>query len=60
MSKACKNCSRLNESNVCVSCGATDFSSRWSGMVIIINPEKSIVAEKLAKKEKGEYALTVQ
>ncbi|MAF89446.1 MAG: transcription elongation factor subunit Spt4 [archaeon] len=60
MSKACKACSRLNESNVCVACGATDFSSRWNGLVIIINPEKSVVAEKLGIKEKGEYALSVQ
>ncbi|MDP7260896.1 MAG: transcription elongation factor subunit Spt4, partial [archaeon] len=43
-----------------VACGATDFSSWWNGVVIIINPEKSVVAEKLGIKEKGEYALSVQ
>jgi DNA-directed RNA polymerase subunit E" len=58
--KACKSCRKITEDNVCPICQNTDLSTRWRGLVVIINPEKSQVAEKLEIKEKGEYALIVQ
>lgn len=60
MKKACKSCKRLTNEKMCPACGEVDFSNRWSGLAIIINPENSKVADKLNITEKGEYALIVQ
>ncbi len=60
MIHACKKCRRLTEANVCPVCGSTEFSNRWSGLAIIIDPEHSEVAKKLGITQKGEYALIVQ
>lgn len=60
MLKACKACNKLTEASTCPVCQGHDLSSRWSGLVIIINPQDSEVAEKLEITEKGEYALIVQ
>jgi DNA-directed RNA polymerase subunit E" len=59
MKKACKNCQKLTEENVCPVCGSTELSNRWTGLVIIINTESEI-AKKLNITVPGEYALKVQ
>ena len=59
MKKACKNCLKLTEGNVCPVCGSTELSNRWTGLVIIINTESEI-AKKLEITVPGEYALKVQ
>ncbi|MFH1450794.1 MAG: transcription elongation factor subunit Spt4 [archaeon] len=58
--KACKSCRRITEEGVCPVCQGTDLSTRWRGLAVIINPEKSLVAKKLEIDQKGEYALIVQ
>ncbi len=60
MKKACKKCRRLTKKNVCPACGSVEFSKRWSGLAIILDPSNSKVADKLEITEKGEYALIVQ
>ncbi|MFH1450862.1 MAG: transcription elongation factor subunit Spt4 [archaeon] len=58
--KACKNCRKITEESVCPVCNSADLSTRWRGLAVIINPEKSEVAKKLEINQKGEYALIVQ
>lgn len=58
--KACKNCHKVTESSTCPACGSAELSSRFSGVVLIFDPEKSEVAKRLSIKTKGEYALIVQ
>jgi|TARA_Y100000031_G_C8060355_1_gene310335 DNA-directed RNA polymerase subunit E" len=58
--KACKNCRKITEESTCPICHGNELSTRWRGLAVIINPDKSQVAEKLEIKEKGEYALIVQ
>ncbi|MFH1424857.1 MAG: transcription elongation factor subunit Spt4 [archaeon] len=58
--KACKKCNRITDKHICPVCGNEDMSSRWSGLLIILNPETSEVAKKLGITQKGEYALIVQ
>ena len=60
MKKACKNCRRLTEESVCPLCNSHDLSTRWSGLVIIIDPANSEIAKKLDIKAPGEYALRVK
>ncbi len=56
--KAYKKCSTLYEKeNKCPRCGASESTESWKGKVIIIDPEKSEVAQKLKIKEKGVYAI---
>ncbi|RLG89160.1 MAG: DNA-binding protein [Thermoprotei archaeon] len=57
--KACKNCRYLvpvHESR-CPNCGSSDFVEEWSGMVIILSPERSKVAKALGITKPGRYAL---
>ncbi len=56
--KACKKCNALYEKEAkCPRCGATEATDSWKGRVIILDPEKSEVAQKLKLKEKGSYAI---
>ncbi|MDI6654293.1 MAG: transcription elongation factor subunit Spt4 [Candidatus Hydrothermarchaeota archaeon] len=57
--KACKECSRVTELDVCVVC-KTPTSPNWMGYVSVIDPEKSEVAKKLNIAAKGRYALRVR
>ncbi len=56
---ACRKCKTLTTEKVCPNCGSTELSEEWSGLVIIINPEKSQVARTLGITKQGRYALKV-
>lgn len=55
--KACKTCRRIVEGEICPTCKEAQFTASWKGMVIILNPEKSEVAQKLGITTPGKYAL---
>lgn len=57
--KACKKCKILVEGNTCPICKGNQFVDNWKGRVIISNPEKSVIAQKVGYKVKGEYAVKV-
>lgn len=46
---ACKNCGTLSPkgTKVCPECGSTQFSENWSGIVIVLDPEGSMLAREL-------------
>ncbi len=56
---ACRKCRTLTNEKVCPNCGSSDFSNEWSGLVIVINPERSQVAKTLTISKPGRYALKV-
>ena len=57
--KACKECGKITELDVCRLCkGHT--STDWVGYVAIVNPEISRIAKKMGIKVKGKYALKVR
>lgn len=60
--KACRKCKYLvpHDEEKCPKCGSTDFTEEWEGMVIIIDPEDSKIAEILGIKEPGRYAIKVR
>ncbi|MCX6742200.1 MAG: DNA-directed RNA polymerase subunit E'' [Candidatus Pacearchaeota archaeon] len=59
--KACKSCKIIVESGTtCPLCKGTQLIDSWKGKAIIINPEKSEIAQKLAVKQKGTYALKIR
>ncbi len=59
--KACRRCGGLvdREVRVCPYCGSTDFTDNWEGMIIILNPEESIIAKEIGVSSKGYYAIKV-
>jgi len=58
--KVCKKCKMLVEGNECPACKSNQFSTNWQGRLYIIDPTKSLVAEKIGLQAKGEYAIKVR
>jgi len=60
--KACRKCKMLVplRTEQCPNCGSNDFSTDWSGLVIILDPEKSVLADRLEIRRPGKYALKVR
>ena len=56
---ACKNCHLITEKDRCPYCSEKTVK-RWSGYVIIRDPEKSQSAKKMTITKPGKYALTVR
>jgi len=57
--QACRKCKMLTTEKACPNDGSTELSNEWSGLVIIINPDKSQVAKTLNITKAGRYALKV-
>jgi DNA-directed RNA polymerase subunit E" len=55
--KACKICNRIHEADKCPSCDSKESTTDFKGRTIILNPEKSEIANKLNIKEKGNFAI---
>lgn len=56
---ACRKCRTLTTEKACPNDGSTELSNEWSGLIIIINPERSLVAKTLGITKAGRYALKV-
>lgn len=57
--RACKECGRITNLDICVVC-KSPTSTDWIGYVSIIDPEKSEVSKKLNINANGKYALRVR
>jgi len=57
--KACRNCRKIVTGNVCDNCGSTNLTQNYQGLIIILNPEESKIAETLNIKKPGYYAVKV-
>jgi len=44
----------------CPYCGNTKFVDSFGGAILILDPEKSIIAKKINKSEKGIFALGLE
>jgi len=55
--KACKICNRIYEGNKCPECNTKESTESFKGRIIVINPEKSEIAQKLNIKSKGNFAI---
>lgn len=56
---ACRKCKMLTNEKACPNDGSTELSNEWSGLIIIIDPERSQVAKTLGIVKAGRYALKV-
>ncbi len=53
-------CKLFVEEETCPGCNGNQFTQSWQGRLYINNPEKSVIAQKLGIKMKGEYAIKVK
>ena len=58
--KACKNCRYISNGSVCPNCKSTNLSDDWTGLVIVVDPERSDIAKKMRIKAPGRYAVRVR
>ncbi len=58
--KACRECHFISHGSICPKCKASNLSDDFSGVVVIIDPERSAIARAMKVKEKGHYALRVR
>ena len=58
--KAWKICKTIYEGEKCPKCGSKESSDSFKGRIVILNPEKSEIAEKINIKEKGNFAIKVK
>ena len=57
--KACIKCKIFVEGSECPICKNAQFSTNWKGRLYIIDQNKSMIAEKIGIKVKGDYAIKV-
>ncbi len=56
--KACKICKKIYETGEkCSNCDSKELTESFKGRVVVSNPKKSEIAQKLNIKEKGNYAI---
>jgi DNA-directed RNA polymerase subunit E" len=55
--KACKICNTIHENEKCPACDSREYTDSFKGRLVIINPEKSEIAQKLKLKNKGNFAI---
>ncbi|NHI93963.1 MAG: hypothetical protein EAX96_15855 [Candidatus Lokiarchaeota archaeon] len=58
--RACRQCHRIFTEPQCPNCKSTNISTSYSGVVIIIQPDKSYIAKRLGITNPGKYALKVR
>jgi DNA-directed RNA polymerase subunit E" len=58
--KVCTHCKLFVEKEVCPQCKGNKFSTNWQGRMFVNNPDKSLIAQKMSLKMKGEYAIKVR
>ena len=59
--KACKICNKIyEEGEKCPRCGAKESTDSFKGRIVVVNPEKSEIAQKLNIKDKGNFAIKVR
>ncbi|MCD6235429.1 MAG: DNA-directed RNA polymerase, subunit E'' [Thaumarchaeota archaeon] len=57
--RACRNCKMMTTKSKCENCGSTNLTANFSGLIVIIDPERSEIAKELGFKKKGSYAVRV-
>jgi len=55
--KVCKKCKVFVDGPECPICHGNQFTQNWQGRINVLDHEKSDIAQKMQKKEKGEYAI---
>ena len=60
MPRACRTCKVITNESTCPICKGTELSDDYSSLLIVLDPDNSLLAEKLEAKEAGNYALKIR
>jgi len=55
--RACLKCKFISNEHICPNCGSDSFTTDWSGVIFILDPEKSSMAKLMGAKKVGRYAI---
>ncbi len=55
--KACKICNTIYEGDKCPKCESKESTESFKGKIIVLDPEKSEIAQKINIKSKGTFAI---
>ena len=56
--RACKVCNTIYETgDKCPNCGSKEYTESFKGRIVVLNTEKSEIAQKLNLKNKGNFAI---
>ena len=55
--KACKICNLIYEGEQCPKCDSKESTENFKGRIVVLNPEKSEIAQKLKLNNKGNFAI---
>ena len=55
--KACKICNKIHDEEKCPRCESKESTESFKGRIVVLNPEKSEISQKLKLKEKGNFAI---
>lgn len=55
--KACKICKNIFDGEKCTKCGSKETIENFKGRIVVLNPEKSEIAQNLKIKDKGNFAI---
>ena len=58
--RACRTCHLVTNANICPNCKISSLSTDWAGEIIVVDPEKSVLAKRLEITRPGRYALRVR
>ncbi|UCD72822.1 MAG: transcription elongation factor Spt4 [Candidatus Bathyarchaeota archaeon] len=58
--KACRSCHLISSGHICPNCKSTNLSDDWTGIAIVLNPERSLIAQKMDVNKPGRYAIRVR
>ncbi|MBW3013550.1 DNA-directed RNA polymerase, subunit E'' [Candidatus Woesearchaeota archaeon] len=58
--KVCKNCKMFVTGEVCPVCKKNQFTTTWRGRIIVLDPKKSEIAQKIGATAAGEYAIKIR
>ena len=57
--RACRECEWITVKSVCENCGSSNLTTNFSGLIIVIDPERSEIARELGLRKPGAYAIRV-
>jgi DNA-directed RNA polymerase subunit E" len=56
---ACRKCKCITVAKVCGNCKSSDLTPDWNGIVVVVDPTNSHIAQTLGITKEGKYALKV-
>ena len=58
--KACRECKKIFEGNICPNCRSKNYSEDFGGIIVIADVKNSKIAETLKITKEGKYATRIR